>query len=105
MRPWRLLLQAQFVQLANEVKAGMRAGFWKMSLLEPAASGAVAALEASMSLAMEAVAGCIDGWAAPEDASARLAAQHFTQVLRDRCWTALSMNHCNAIRSACCLSS
>ena len=78
------------MRLATEVKAAMRAGFWKVSLLEPAASGAVAALEASMSLATEVVAGCTDDWAAPEVASARLAAQHLAQVLAGRCSTARS---------------
>ena len=76
----RLLRQAQFVLLAKDVQAAMRAGFWKISLREPAASGAVAALEASMSLALEVVAGCTDDWDTPDVASARLAAHHLSQV-------------------------
>ena len=83
------VLQARFVQLSGEVKVALKASFSSASLGDgaeaggPSPLGALSAVEGFLSQAVEAVAGCTDDWALPDTASARIGAQHLTQVCSD----------------------
>jgi len=80
------MLQARFLQLGGEVQTALRAALWNTPLRDGAeaagssALAAISALEGSLRMAAETVAGCTDDWTLPDTASARIGAQHLTQV-------------------------
>ena len=79
-------MQARFLQLGGEVQTALRAALWNTPLRDgveatgSSALGAISALEGSLRMATEAVAGCTDDWSLPDTASARVGAQHLTQA-------------------------
>ena len=79
-------LQARFLQLGVDVQTALRAALWNTPLRDGAeagsssALGAISALEGSLRMAAETVSGCTDDWDLPDTASARVSAQHLTQV-------------------------
>ena len=83
------------------MQTALRAALWNTPLRDGAeaagssALAAISALEGSLRMAAETVAGCTDDWTLPDTASARIGAQHLTQVFyvslsaqyRDEFWT------------------